>query len=106
MAIVEKKDYIRQFAISIMRTFSASNQDSARQRKTAMKSKIKRPTLHLPHERDEVTDAQPIAPKQKMKQAYSDLQRGMVDTDMHGERGVETVVTIKTKVFKTFSGRK
>lgn len=44
----------------------------------------------LPHERDESTHA-PEAPRDIMKQAASDLEQGLVDTDLHGERGVEKV---------------
>lgn len=45
----------------------------------------------LPHERDEKTD--PVAPpRKKMLQAHTDLENGLVDTDMHGQRGVEVVV--------------
>jgi hypothetical protein len=46
----------------------------------------------MPHERDESATAGPIKPQKDMKQAYKDLQRGLVDTDMHGARGVEEVV--------------
>lgn len=45
----------------------------------------------LPSERDESPDGQNRAPREVMKQAASDLERGLVDTDMHGERGVEKV---------------
>ena len=50
----------------------------------------------LPHERDEAADPLTIVPRKKMKLAYQDLQRGLVDTDMHGQRGVECVLK-KTK---------
>jgi hypothetical protein len=46
----------------------------------------------LPYERDEAPDGQDIKPKEDMKQAYDDLQKGLVDTDLHGIRGVEAVV--------------
>ncbi|MFZ6748171.1 hypothetical protein [Undibacterium sp. Ren11W] len=46
----------------------------------------------LPHDRDEQPDVQPIVPRKIMKQAYKDLQRCLVDTDLHGQRGVEEVV--------------
>jgi len=46
----------------------------------------------LPHERDESPDSQTIAPRKDIKQAHADLEKGLVDTDMHGERGVEEVV--------------
>ncbi|HAT31388.1 MAG TPA: hypothetical protein DCW29_11220 [Janthinobacterium sp.] len=45
----------------------------------------------LPHERDESPDAQDAEPRDVMRQAASDLQRGLVDTDLHGQRGVEKV---------------
>lgn len=51
----------------------------------------------LPHERDEAPDSQTITPRKKIQQAHEDLQRGLVDTDMHGERGVEEVVKNQTK---------
>lgn len=54
--------------------------------------------LRLPHERDEMADVDAIEPKKIMKQAYKDLQRGLVDTDMHGQRGVEEVVKHSVKV--------
>lgn len=46
----------------------------------------------LPHERDESPDAQGVAPRPDMRQAASDLERGLVDTDLHGVRGVEEVL--------------
>lgn len=46
----------------------------------------------LPHERDESPDAQRTAPRGVMEQAASDLEQGLVDTDLHGQRGVEEVV--------------
>ena len=45
----------------------------------------------LPNERDESPDAQNIQPRDDMRQAASDLERGLVDTDLHGQRGVEKV---------------
>ena len=45
-----------------------------------------------PHERDESPDGQNQSPAGVMKQAASDLAQGLVDTDMHGMRGVEEVV--------------
>lgn len=52
----------------------------------------------LPHERDESPDSN-VADNSDakrslrgvMKQAASDIERGLVDTDLHGERGVEKV---------------
>lgn len=45
----------------------------------------------LPHERDESDDSQVSGPREDMKQAAADLERGLVDTDCHGVRGVEEV---------------
>ncbi|MFZ6733692.1 hypothetical protein ACO0LG_17325 [Undibacterium sp. Ji42W] len=45
----------------------------------------------LPHERDQTIDDS-TKPRKVMKQALTDLQDGKVDTDMHGARGVESVV--------------
>ena len=47
----------------------------------------------LPHERDESPDAQDVRPRGVMEQAASDLEEGLVDTDLHGTRGVEQAVT-------------
>jgi hypothetical protein len=46
----------------------------------------------LPHERDESPDGHQKEPRGIMQQAASDLQQGLVDTDLHGTRGVEEVV--------------
>ena len=46
----------------------------------------------LPHERDESPEGADKAPHGVMKQAASDLERGLVDTDMHGMRGIEEAV--------------
>ena len=46
----------------------------------------------LPHERDEAPDAQDIKVRDDMKQAATDLARGLVDTDLRGTPGVEKVV--------------
>ena len=46
----------------------------------------------LPHERDEAPDGHDKEPRGVMKQAADDLARGLVDTDMHGERGIEEAV--------------
>ena len=47
---------------------------------------------HLPHERDESPDGTDKAPRGVMKQAADDLSQGLVDTDLHGIRGVEQAV--------------
>lgn len=49
----------------------------------------------LPHERDESPDGQDMKPRPDMQQAASDLERGLVDTDLHGVRGVEQMVAPK-----------
>ncbi len=46
----------------------------------------------LPHERDEAPEGQDTSPRGVMKQAASDLEQGLVDTDLHGTRGVEASV--------------
>ena len=46
----------------------------------------------LPHERDESPDGRDEEPRGVMKQAADDLAQGLVDTDMHGLRGIEEVV--------------
>jgi hypothetical protein len=46
---------------------------------------------HLPNERDEIPEQTPDPPRKIIEQAHRDLQRGLVDTDLHGERGVEVV---------------
>lgn len=51
----------------------------------------------LPHERDESPDAQGNTPRGVMKQAADDLEQGLVDTDLHGQRGVEAVVPQKSE---------
>lgn len=45
----------------------------------------------MPHERDESPDGQDAEPRGIMKQAAADLAQGLVDTDLHGARGVEQV---------------
>ncbi|WP_230412440.1 hypothetical protein [Undibacterium hunanense] len=51
----------------------------------------------LPHERDETADDR-VRPRKVMKQALRDLQQGLVDTDLHGERGVEATVHPQDKI--------
>lgn len=46
----------------------------------------------LPHERDESPEGQDKPPRGVMQQAADDLAQGLVDTDLHGERGVEQAV--------------
>ncbi|WP_426107247.1 hypothetical protein [Massilia sp. TSP1-1-2] len=46
----------------------------------------------LPHERDESPNGTDTDPRGVMKQAADDLAQGLVDTDLHGMRGVEESV--------------
>lgn len=46
----------------------------------------------LPHERDESPEGIDTEPRGVMKQAADDLARGLVDTDLHGMRGIEEAV--------------
>lgn len=59
----------------------------------------------LPHERDQTPDDQTIEPQKEMKQAYKDLQKGLVDTDMHGDRGVEQTVKRPANASRRKSGK-
>jgi hypothetical protein len=51
----------------------------------------------LPHERDESPDPTDAPPRRIMRQAARDLEQGLVDTDLHGQRGVETVAPAEPK---------
>lgn len=44
-----------------------------------------------PNDRDTAPDIQLRAPDKKIKQAYHDIENGLVDTDLREERGVEAV---------------
>jgi hypothetical protein len=46
----------------------------------------------LPHERDESPDGHDKPARGVMRQAASDLEQGLVDTDLHGMRGQEQAV--------------
>ena len=48
-------------------------------------------TPRLPHERDESDDSQESGVRKDMQQAYEDIKRGLLDTDLRGVRGVEEV---------------
>jgi hypothetical protein len=50
--------------------------------------------MRSPYERDMLTDQQEMKPREIMKQAASDLERGLVDTDLRGMRGVEKVAPV------------
>ena len=45
----------------------------------------------LPSDRDQSPDAQNSKPRGVMKQAASDIEHGLVDTDLHNQPGVEAV---------------
>lgn len=62
-------------------------------RKINMDDKVKDDgAKRLPHERDESPKGTDTDPRGVMKQAADDLAQGLVDTDMHGMRGVEESV--------------
>lgn len=46
----------------------------------------------MPHERDESPEGQDADPRGVMKQAASDLENGLVDTDLHGKMGAAAEV--------------
>ncbi|QYF95622.1 hypothetical protein KY495_10995 [Massilia sp. PAMC28688] len=46
----------------------------------------------LPHERDESPDGHAKPERGIMKQAASDLEQGLVDTDLHGMRGQDAAM--------------
>ncbi len=54
-------------------------------------------TPRLPHERDESDDSQESGVREDMQQAYEDIKRGLLDTDLRGVRGVEEVNKEPTK---------
>ncbi len=43
----------------------------------------------MPHERDEAPDGHPHKQRTIMEQAAKDIDSGMVDTDLHNQRGVQ-----------------
>lgn len=54
-------------------------------------------TPRLPHERDESDDSQESGAREDIQQAYEDIQRGLLDTDLRGMRGVEEVNKMPAK---------
>lgn len=65
-----------------------------RDRKINTAAKIKDDGVtRLPHERDEAPNGLDVEPRGVMKQAAEDLEQGLVDTDLHGVRGIEQAVT-------------
>jgi hypothetical protein len=62
-------------------------------RKINLNEKVKDDGVkRLPHERDESPKGSNTEPRGIMKQAADDLAQGLVDTDLHGMRGVEESV--------------
>lgn len=49
------------------------------------------PAPRLPHERDESHDSQTDKPRDVIRQAHTDIEDGLVDTDRRGTPGVEKV---------------
>jgi hypothetical protein len=43
----------------------------------------------MPHERDEAPDQNGAKPHSIIRQAAADIDSGMVDTDLHNQRGVQ-----------------
>ncbi len=46
----------------------------------------------LPHKPDQIPNNYPNKTHPIMRQSYDEFQRGFVDTDMHGTRGVEELL--------------
>jgi hypothetical protein len=59
----------------------------------------------LPNDRDESPDAQSAQPRDVIKQAASDLEEGLVDTDMYGTRGQEKVAPAPAGSAKPDAGK-
>jgi hypothetical protein len=84
---------------------SSASSETERQMKTTTsktgggEDKDKDDQTPLPHERDQSSHA-PEAPRDIMRQAASDLEQGLLDTDLHGERGVEKVKPVPPRQAK------
>lgn len=52
-------------------------------------------TPRLPHEHDESEDSQASGPRDDIKQAYDDLENGLVETDLRGSLGVDDATRAK-----------
>jgi hypothetical protein len=63
--------------------------NKAKQPVTARRAPLPRPTLKLPHERDESVGAAGQAPRRVIEQARRDLEAGQVDTDMRATPGLD-----------------
>ncbi len=42
----------------------------------------------MPHERDESSDSQVSGPREVMRQAHDDIEKGLIDTDCRTQSGV------------------
>ena len=82
-----------------MRLIQVSKSEQAmvsetKDRKVNTDAKIRNDSVkRLPHERDEAPEGQDKPARGVMQQAADDLAQGLVDTDLHGERGIEKAVT-------------
>ena len=64
----------------------------------------KGPTPLMPHERDESDEPAEVQQRDDIKQAYEDLQQGMVDTDLRGSLGTENIADAPQKLPADISG--
>lgn len=55
-------------------------------------AKLKNSALKTPHEHDVTSGVQCLKPRPKILQAFKDIESGQLDTDLHGDRGVEQAV--------------
>ncbi|HEY4318630.1 MAG TPA: hypothetical protein VGN04_13600 [Herbaspirillum sp.] len=73
-------------------------------------AKQAQPVPAMPHERDTKPDANAPRPRENIRRAAQDLKQGQVDTDQHGERGIDQAVNpgnvIDTPKSPQDSGRK
>lgn len=71
---------------------STQPSEQSTERRINTDEKVKNDGLdRLPHERDESPDDQHAKPRDIMKQAASDIDQGLVDTDLRNTPGVEKV---------------
>jgi len=63
--------------------------NKAKQPVAARRVRMARPTLKLPHERDESVGAAGQTPRSVIEQARRDLEAGLVDTDMRATPGLD-----------------
>ncbi len=82
---------------------TTQKQPQVKTARPARKEQAPGATPRLPHEHDESHDSQVSGPREDMRQAHSDLEHGLVDTDMRGVRGVEEVKKASKKTPRTVS---